>query len=390
METPRKMETVSARNKGSQHYLPALDGWRGVAILMVLLAHGSAYVDSLPVDVGYTGVTLFFILSGFLITRRLLTAYQAESGILLRKFYVQRAFRLLPPLLVYLLVLGVLSDIGTLRVPREELVSALLFYRNYAVVPADSSLHGWFTGHFWSLAVEEHYYLLWPFTLHWAGRRRALGAALGAACCFAAWRWYGWYHPVSISYTVDHVPYFFRTDTRLDSLLLGSALGLVLSQPEWVSEIRRRFSPGSLKFVLAALAIVWMRFDFGYIRIPEEVLIAAVLMFAVLYPGGWLSRGLSWKPLGLIGKVSYGLYIWQQLFLVAPQGQALLGGLNLFPFNFVALSAATCASYFLIERPAIRLGTWLASEDTAKRTPLPSPLCGEQALTMETWQPPSE
>src|SRR4051812_39674608 len=149
-------------------HLPTLDGWRGVAVLMVIVFHALASPYPVFRPLGGLGVSIFFALSGLLICNRLLAEFGRGGRIDLPGFYVRRAFRILPPAFAYL---AALAALGAATPP--ELGSCLLFWRNYYTGG------GWCTGHFWSLAVEEHFYLFFPVLLAWAGPRRALPLAAG-------------------------------------------------------------------------------------------------------------------------------------------------------------------------------------------------------------------
>jgi peptidoglycan/LPS O-acetylase OafA/YrhL len=345
---PREADTPAA-DFFRTGYIVALDGWRGAAILMVVLAHGWPLSDKLPVDFGSSGVTLFLIVSGFLITRRLLTAYYDGGKIAFRKFYIQRAFRILPPAMAYVAALLVLRQfVPEIRTSDSEIVACLFFWRNYLFTPEN----GWFTGHFWSLAVEEHFYLTWPLAIHLAGRKRALCLAFGAAAACGVWRWVGWRYPFHINYAFDRVPYFFRTDTRIDGLLLGSAMAIVLSNPDWALPLRRYLSHAESIICLFALGLIWLTAGHWFTGVREELAMTALLTITVLRPGEGLSRALEWGPLRAVGRLSYSIYIWQQLFLV-PAG---ILWWNRFPGNLVLVFAAACASYFLVEEPARRFG----------------------------------
>lgn len=144
-------------------------------------------------------------------------------------------------------------------------------------------------------------------------------------------------------------------------MLLGSALALALSNPLWLSAIRRVVIPRDVFPLFIILGFIWRFANGGYVRIPEEIALATILMFAVVYADEGLGRVLSWTPLRAIGKVSYSLYIWQQLFLVTPTGHAPLGQWNRFPLNFLAVLATAGFSYFVIERPAIRFASKISS-----------------------------
>lgn len=153
-------------------YLPTLDGWRAAAIIAVLLDHTLEYspLRCYPklmnfAHTGPNGVSLFFAISGFLICSRLLEEEGAFGRISLRGFYIRRACRILPPALFYLIVIAVLSVCGLIVVSPGEWFGSAFFFRNY--LPGDWISRGWggYTVHYWSLAVEEHFYLLWPAAL---------------------------------------------------------------------------------------------------------------------------------------------------------------------------------------------------------------------------------
>src|ERR1700739_802804 len=167
--------------------IAALDGWRGIAILMVLVAHVEATYFGRPIpswlNTGEHGVCIFFVLSGYLITSNLL-----QRGLNLRRFYIRRFFRLMPVAWAYLLFLGAAEVL--VRYPRialPEAASCLFFYRNY-YGPIGTAA----TLHFWSLSVEEQFYLAWPLVLLLLGRRRCLQIVPVAIIGIAAWRYAHW------------------------------------------------------------------------------------------------------------------------------------------------------------------------------------------------------
>src|SRR3974390_1560780 len=173
--------------------IPTLDGWRALAIAAVAIHHigrgfytnEDAYASDLT-RYGAFGVDIFFGLSGLLITKLLLDEWRnrpdrsSENGSFdLRGFYIRRAFRILPPYLAFLFV----CTLAGLWRSSWEAAGCLLFFRNY--VP--DHLVGESTQHLWSLAVEEHFYLLWPGLLFLLKPRRARTAAFGLACAFGIW-----------------------------------------------------------------------------------------------------------------------------------------------------------------------------------------------------------
>src|SRR5580698_2166379 len=162
-------------NKRVRHaYFPAFDVFRGIGILFVVLAHTPTQGDVLGAirPIGALGVHMFFALSGFLITYRFIEEHQQTGRIDLRAFYRRRVRRILPPAIIYLAVLAVLgAGLHLLPVSWSEIAASLFFYRNIFQ-------GGWYTGHFWSLSLEEQFYLVWPVILVALGAARARIAAI--------------------------------------------------------------------------------------------------------------------------------------------------------------------------------------------------------------------
>ncbi len=157
--------------------IPTLDGWRAVAILMVLIAHyqeGDLHHCILGqrwLNLGQHGVSIFFVLSGYLITSNLLTS----DKIRLPQFYARRFFRLMPAAWTYLMFLLLLTAFTRMQTIGGDIWGCLLFFRNYLGETTSNTC----TLHFWSLSLEEQFYLLWPPLLVLIGRRNALAAAVG-------------------------------------------------------------------------------------------------------------------------------------------------------------------------------------------------------------------
>ncbi len=361
----------------SSGYIPTLDGWRAIAILLVLVCHGGDALfhatGVLPSGVLHRvtrhfafGVDIFFGLSGLLITSRLLAQWGTPPGALLRGFYVRRLFRILPPYLTYLAAVGLLAAAGWLPVSPSELLSCVLFVRNYLPV----ELGGWYTGQFWSLAIEEHFYLLWPalLVLFGAGRMRYL--ALLFAVGIALWR-LAESKLQLLPGLLPEVSFHARTDTRLDSLFLGCWVALMLSVPGLRARIRALLVP-PVWFALALALMATIVFQPPGVLFLISLLIPVLLAGTVLRSSGLVGQLLEVPALKWVGRMSYSLYLWQQLFLIqryAPQ-PVPFPQLQTFPMNLVMIFACAAASYYLIERPAIRLGHRLARPATAGRADL--------------------
>jgi peptidoglycan/LPS O-acetylase OafA/YrhL len=310
---------------------------------------------------GLLGVDIFFVLSGYIITRRLLTEQQRNRMVNMKSFYIRRAFRILPLVFAYLISLCVISHfIDSLNFSRKEFVGSLLFFRNYqeAFHPA----MGLYTSHFWSLSIEEHFYLLWPALFLWAGRKLALPlAAVGAIGC-ALWRLYAWLHPVTI-------PFHFRvmrTDFRMDGLLVGCGLAILLTNPKVARFIYRNF-PKETPLFCAFLILINELHTAGEPSLTTFLLIALALASMLVVEQGLAHKWTNNRVLVWLGTISYSLYVWQQLFLYRPAMEvAPLGRLSLFPLNLLAAITVACCSYYFLEKPLIGLGRRIASKHSQK------------------------
>ncbi|HLW86504.1 MAG TPA: acyltransferase [Candidatus Sulfotelmatobacter sp.] len=359
--------------KARTGYLATLDGWRSIAIAGVLLDHatggilrGSRWYSFLRT--GPNGVSVFFAVSGFLICSRLLEEEQLTGGISLRGFYIRRGCRILPAAFAYLAFIGVLGMVGIVTVTPLEWASCVLFFRNY--VSPDWIHAGWggYTIHYWSLAVEEHFYLLWPALLAFSGRVRARFVAGGMAVAIALWRWWDFHH----HWMERHVPgllFGSRTDVRLDGLLLGCLAALILAEPRWRGWLERHFTA----WVWWACVVSYLLFQVllrkHIYSILESMLLAGLVAGTVLRPSDGFGRLLENRVMKWIGRLSYSLYLWQQLFLI-PGARYPFSLLQRFPINLAMLLLTAVLSYELLERPLIRVGHRLAPPPTPGRADL--------------------
>jgi peptidoglycan/LPS O-acetylase OafA/YrhL len=344
---------MAERFQHTDGYLPTLDGWRALAALTVMASHTPWAWAHGRKDLGGHAVSVFFGLSGLLICSRLLAEHGKTGRIDLGSFYVRRAFRILPPALAYVAVLAVLGAAGAVAVSSRELWACLLFYRNYL---ADGH---WITIHFWSLAVEEHFYLFFPGLLAWLGPRRALPVALGLALPLAVWHklddeW------VNVAARTGLPTAYHRTDTRLPDLLFGCAVALMAGRaPGRVVRVA-----GTAGGLLLAVRV------FGNLPVPHlllSILIPWMLLATARRPTGPVGRALEWGPLRWLGRMSYSLYLWQQLFFHGSAANPLpaLGPLPHWPWNLLATLVCATASHYLLERPLTRLGRRLADRRRA-------------------------
>ena len=344
--------------------LPTLDGWRAVAIVLVLYCHlvfnrgigpDQTYVGGMVrFGCGQLGVAIFFGLSGLLITTRLLEEWDARGAAVLRPFYLRRFFRIIPAAYLYLLVAAALGALGLIPFEWQGLASAALFvtnYNDYRVMPV---------GFFWSLAVEEHFYLLFPSFLRLLGPRRRFAGTLLAVAVVIAWR------------LIEAREHFVRlnperlwqhTDCRLDGLLAGAAMAMLLRDPGRRATLQRLLRAPVIWVLLLLLALTTLPL---YAEETNETLRTLLIPFAlartILVPRSLLSRLLELRPITWVGKVSYGLYLWNRLlFATQPwRWHPANGYLDTF-FNVALLLAVVSLSYYLIERPLLGVGRRLAS-----------------------------
>jgi peptidoglycan/LPS O-acetylase OafA/YrhL len=343
--------------------IPTLDGWRALAISAVVLCHlgeclyptQSAYEMSIW-RYGAFGVDVFFGLSGLLITKLLLAEFERTGSFHLDRFYIRRAFRILPP---YLVFLAGYTVAGMWR-SGWEVASCLLFFRNYA----PDSIAGGGTQHLWSLAVEEHFYLLWPGLLAWVGARRSRDWAARLALLVGLWR---------LMESQMATPLFpaafarFRTDLRLDALLWGCAVAFFLNDARQREKLKNQ-----LRFVvwigMAGLTGLCIRYFSPLTSVIVATLIPMLLAGTVLHPRWLLSRFLDWAPVAWLGRISYSLYLWQGMFLIAAWEHPAAWWRQ-WPANLVLSVAVAALSHYLVEKPLIRIGARLASRCSAQTRP---------------------
>jgi peptidoglycan/LPS O-acetylase OafA/YrhL len=340
--------------------LPQLDGLRAVAVLLVIGAHLSFSISMslttrrwLSPVFGTDGVTLFFVLSGYLITSLLVREQRLTGTIRLRTFAARRALRIAPAFIVYMGVAAVLVATGALAITWAHVGLAAAYLWDY--VP---STVPWF-GHTWSLAVEEQFYLLWPLSLVLLRTRWALRVALAGIAVTPLLRW------LTLRADPSAQPRLgFMGHDHVDALLAGAALAIA---PAVVPDLYRRLTAVVLRcrvdaagmicyfVVLPYLAIVrWRVFDLYFFR--STLAIAGLLVVHGLLerPSGTAARALSRRLPRHLGVASYSLYLWQQPWLIPTHSMSPL-------LRLAGTLASAEASLWLVERPFLRLKARLRS-----------------------------
>ena len=362
-------------SRTARAHVPALDGVRAIAILLVL-AHnlnvasvakrGLGHEIDLAMDWGWVGVQLFFVLSGFLITGILLDT--RDSPAYYRSFYARRALRIFP-LYYVALVFGLLVLPRLLGRPlqgHEHQLWLWLYLSNWASAWG-ASVAGF--APFWSLAVEEQFYLVWPLVVRHVSRLGLLRLCLflvgGALVARALCRQYG----------VSAESVYELTFCRFDALAMGAAAALLLRTPTTAAWLERHATVLAISSAAAFLAGAWATRGYPRLTVPTQTIGFTLLAwtFVVLVVAavrsqarqGPLARLLSLAPLRAIGRYSYAMYVFHDP-LLEHVGKPLLQRWYAPPYPvrlavvfYVVMTAATFVlafiSYYLLERPFLRL-----------------------------------
>jgi peptidoglycan/LPS O-acetylase OafA/YrhL len=343
---------------------PGLDGIRGVAILLVLGQHA----PTRPLIDGFVGVTVFFCLSGYLITTLLVRELETGS-IDLRAFYRRRAARLCPGL-----VTVVAATIVVLLIFRQDLSMGQIFAPAGAAVTYTTSLFNWahhpfvhdYFNYTWSLSVEEHFYLLWPFALLWGYRRNPrLFAALTASFIgiTLALNLY-----LGISREVKYDPHqYFGSDTNALPILVGSLLAIMIHNG-WLSRTVRCVAPFA-PVAVALLLVLAYRDDthrVSLVTVAGTGLALVTLIGVVARPQSAVGSLLASGPMRWLGERSYSIYLWNILARIAilnSLGRTVVGDIAWTAMYLVLAEV----SFRLVERP---LRAKFAGKSGASRLPI--------------------
>ena len=354
-------QTAKVSGLSDMKRIPTLDGWRALAICAVIAYHDRLHSwgrvsDSLLHDWGSLGVDLFFGISGLLICSRLLVEEKTTGGISLVGFYKRRVYRILPAMLVFLAMVGALGFAGIIRVGWRAWWASLIFLGNYQQAALKNVSYSPFTNHFWSLAVEEHFYLLLPLLLFfWRGRRLRIVilSILTAAGC--AWTnfYFARHHADPLrSYAA------MRSDLKLYELFFPALLAVVLAYDNPMQRFVRWCRPLPVFLItgLAAVVAVHLHREGAVHMMVAPFCFPLMILSTVFDSTGWLSTVLELPLLCWLGRLSYSLYLWQQLLYNTTPAFGSWAILQQWPWNLLCLIVLACGSHYLIEKPAIRLG----------------------------------
>ena len=352
-------------------YLPGLDGVRALAVIGVLLYHA----DLSWIPGGFLGVDVFFVLSGFLITSLILEEFDRSGRVDFRKFYLGRARRLLPALILVLVVVSLAAALVYQDAARQlasDVVASIFYVNNWWYIAADQSYFE-FIGrppllkHLWSLAVEEQFYLVWPAIAFLAMRRFARKGVFAVAATLAILSTI-WMLQLAVANGfpdfADPSRAYFGTDSHSMGLLIGAAMATF-----WRPGRMRRSLPTGASVIITAigiaalLAVIWF-FVFvgeftpwlyrgGFLGLA---LIVATLIAAASHPGVGLGKAMGTQPWRYIGQRSYGLYLWHwPIFMATRPGLDLpLDGVPLLILRLGLTVGIAELSFRFVEMPIRR------------------------------------
>jgi len=353
-------------NQQNRTYIPSLDGIRAVAAMLVFVAH-AGWMDIVP---GGFGVTIFFFLSGYLITTLLRREFEYTGSISFSKFYLRRAYRIFPPLYIVLILIFFLAVMGVVEhhMHVDAVLSQIFFWTNYYNL-AYGATGDYFvptTGVSWSLAVEEHFYFIFPLVflmvlrrMNYAGMARIFFLFCAIALLWRCWLVLGLNLPAAYTYSA--------TDARFDSLLYGCILGVwrnPVFEPEW------KFSLRPLAALLIAVILLLITF------VLRDETFRATLRYTMqgvaLFPIFWLAirysewpifSWLNWPFVRYLGAISYTFYLSHGMALIFA-GHLVAEKVPRAMLGFVFTFLFSTLMYVLVEHPLAKYRQQLHGDST--------------------------
>jgi peptidoglycan/LPS O-acetylase OafA/YrhL len=382
-----KTVPIQTVTSGTGH-APELDGVRGLAILGVLLAHGVDFLHVVPHTLagivittmfvpGWGGVDLFFTLSGFLITGILLRA--RESPRYFSSFYMRRILRIFPIYYLYLVVTVLVAHVSpsmAQKIPTGfvERMSYFLYLQNWPVFWSSWAGLTTLWGAYWSLAVEEQFYMVWPAVLRFVNLRTVGVLCMAGFALGLPERMYMMHHHPNL-FGVMQWPF-----SRLEGLLLGAAIAIY-------RQVRGRAVPlnwGFFSFMAGVWIFVWLvlfhtpelatgnGFHLWGIGVTGYVLMSGGLIVATQHRIKWLDRILTIRPLLVLGRLSYGMYVYhlsvylfiasvRQRYLGAERPSTIFGAVITIGLAILLVTGVAELSFRFIETPFLRLKRYFPS-----------------------------
>ena len=364
MKAPQQADrTVETFSLGQR---PSLDGLRCISILMVLVLHLPGHENILPG--GFLGVEIFFVISGFLITSLVVEEFEKTGKIDLRGFYMRRVLRLAPALVAVLLFTGLVAflagSFNAVGLNGLRLSSAILYFSNWVRAFEGEPGPVWFLAHFWSLSIEEQFYLIWPVSLVFLlgkPRKTVFLAVLGFIVFLIAYK-AGMYLSGASAKRL-----YYGSDTRADAILVGCLLSLALHWGFFPSIIKRHsLLLSRIAWVVLVVFAVMVHCNdgailylggFTLVSLSSTLIIARVIFLP--------DKVLTHRVLVWIGKRSYGLYLWHwPIYLLAGAFATYV-----VPVALLGTFVFAAVSFRYIEEPFLRL----KHRYSKRREPQPGP-----------------
>lgn len=342
--------------------IPSLNGLRAIAVLIVFIGHGTTTTAGPLTWPGHTGVTIFFFLSGYLITTLLRREYEKTNSIALPRFYLRRALRILPPAYLAIATSLILAQAGLLPhngITPAAVLAELLNYTNYYLIVAGRTGLPPETSMLWSLAVEEHFYLLFPAALLLIYRRRnrtTIAYILLTACALAP------LYRIALHLSgASFLHLYTSTDTRFDSILFGAALALLANpalgdrpplrlKPETLT----RAAPVALLVFIASTQIPSTFFRLTLADTVQCLCLIPIFWLVITKPGTNFGKVLNHRVVAHLGVLSFSIYLFHRMALALVTPIALPAPAT----DLVALALTLAVAqvvYVTLERPLGRL-----------------------------------
>ncbi|HVS90635.1 MAG TPA: acyltransferase [Mucilaginibacter sp.] len=331
--------------------LPSLDGFRAISIILVLIAHSRFSIGfpqqfSSIAQQGAFGVNIFFVISGFLITYLLLREKEETGSISAKSFYIRRAFRIIPVYCLNILFVLVMSLLVSIDVNRANFIRAITFTSNFDTRNSMVFLH------YWSLSVEEQFYLFWPAILIFFGRYiKPIVIVFVLYACIA--------RVISYKFPGHDGAFLAPFFTNSDSIFIGAFGGIIFFENPSITKLTI-FRSYLAQVVVIGIIVLFKYFVshgmFGKISLPFSNTIAGLgvlfLILCYIEPSeSPVYRMLNSRMMVHIGILSYSLYIWQEFFFVEKFNNIFFT----FPYNLVLIYMVSAASYYLWEKPFLKL-----------------------------------
>jgi len=358
-------QKFGAKERPSQR-IAQLDGWRGVSIVFVVVGHlinrrYSAHPDAdYPNIAGVLsgwGVSIFFVISGFIITKLALREYDQSGRFSVRNFYTRRFFRIIPPFYLYLASVVLFGAFSLIAQRNSETLTAAAFVCNLPVASC-----GWFANHSWTLAYEEQFYITFPilFALVAHHLRKIIGLLFVALVTFPFIQFIlhfgeSWRAVASFAFGFSYI-------------CAGAAMAAYEEHMKRLVENRRALyiSCGAAALLMGLLFLnatfafplgspaAYLQSALNRVFLPVSI---AWLVGSSVYQSNLFTRALTTPPLLFFGMISYSLYLWQQVFTAGRNLYISESLLLISPLMFVLATL----SYYFVERPCVRLGKHLLS-----------------------------